>query len=255
MHLLEVAKPSSSSSSSSSGDQDDEPEASSATGAPPEYCTDHENQELRYFCFTCNSAACGDCLTQAHKKHDSEMIFDAFKILTTRATELLDRVPAKIAKLQETSNLVKSFGTAVSNREAKLLRQLNADFDEFRDRLNDLHKDLESKLKDKFKAHTTTLMKQRRSLDNKIGEIKALRAELSVEYLDDPPSNLVDVLSDFAGTLNDLRTCINTPHSTRPQRTSKVKFVRTAELQCPKYDIREVASDQYLYDLVAKDNS
>ena len=64
------------------------------------YCSDHEGEELKLYCRTCQEVICRDCTIVTHKQHDYTFIKDVREELTKKMKSLLASVDGKEAEYQ-----------------------------------------------------------------------------------------------------------------------------------------------------------
>ena len=64
------------------------------------YCSDHEGEELKLYCRTCQEVICRDCAIVTHKQHDYTFIKDVREELTKKMESLLASVDGKEAEYQ-----------------------------------------------------------------------------------------------------------------------------------------------------------
>ena len=62
------------------------------------YCADHEGEELKLYCRTCQEVICRDCAIVTHKQHDYTFIKDVREELTEKIENLMANVGIKEAK-------------------------------------------------------------------------------------------------------------------------------------------------------------
>ena len=60
------------------------------------YCSDHEGEELKLYCRTCQEVICRDCAIVTHKQHDCTFIKDIREEFVQEMHDLLGRVEGKV---------------------------------------------------------------------------------------------------------------------------------------------------------------
>ena len=60
------------------------------------YCSDHEGEELKLYCRTCQEVICRDCTIVTHKQHDYTFIKDVREELVQEMQDLLGHVEGKV---------------------------------------------------------------------------------------------------------------------------------------------------------------
>ena len=65
------------------------------------YCADHEGEELKLYCRTCQEVICRDCTIVTHKQHDYTFIKEIREELTKKMECLIASVGGKEAKYQD----------------------------------------------------------------------------------------------------------------------------------------------------------
>ena len=64
------------------------------------YCAEHEGEELKLYCRTCQEVICRDCTIVTHKQHDYTFIKDIREELTKKMESLMASMSRKEAKCQ-----------------------------------------------------------------------------------------------------------------------------------------------------------
>lgn len=166
----------------------------------PLYCSVHAIENLKYFCYSCETPVCNDCLTADHKgpDHRYEIISEAEKHMRTDVEKLLQDTRSKVehcnsentkleSSLQELqqqhdkarSAIKEAFDTVVSVMEKRQEQAMNE--------LKNLHKEREIKIMEQF-HHVDKAVDQmeycatftRKLLDNGNGpEILSLKKMIS----------------------------------------------------------------------------
>ena len=84
------------------------------------YCADHEGEELKLYCRTCQEVICRDCTIVTHKQHDYTFIKDVREELIMKIESLVASVGGKEAGYQ---NLLDSIHHASENEQHKVHEQ------------------------------------------------------------------------------------------------------------------------------------
>ena len=95
------------------------------------YCSDHEGEELKLYCRTCQEVICRDCTIVTHKQHDYTFIKDVREELVQEMQDLLGHVEGKVEEftchqnhLQEIDRKSKKSVDACSNRDCNLVTNI-----------------------------------------------------------------------------------------------------------------------------------
>ena len=122
------------------------------------YCTEHEGEELKLYCRTCQMVICRDCTIVTHKQHDYTFIKDVQEELGQEMTQLVEEVRAKQkvfdghyqylqqVGLQSQENIdicrkkvneyFRNWQRRLEDRKDELLQQLRLDYAEVSKRLD-----------------------------------------------------------------------------------------------------------------------
>ena len=68
------------------------------------YCSDHEGEELKLYCRTCQEVICRDCAIVTHKQHDYTFIKNIREELVQEMQDLLGRVEGKVEEFTHHQN-------------------------------------------------------------------------------------------------------------------------------------------------------
>ena len=68
------------------------------------YCSDHDGEELKLYCRTCQEVICRDCTIVTHKQHDYTFIKDVREELVQEMQDLLGRVEGKVEEFTHHQN-------------------------------------------------------------------------------------------------------------------------------------------------------
>lgn len=69
-----------------------------------EYCMNHRDEELCWFCKTCNYSVCNHCIDDGHKNHDFILSIKMAASLLTQAKDAVGQVMSLIPKTYEALN-------------------------------------------------------------------------------------------------------------------------------------------------------
>ena len=72
------------------------------------YCLEHEGEELKLYCRTCEEVICRDCTIVTHKQHDYTFIKDVTQILLGKLKQQSVTVRQKMAQIRDVINYIHS---------------------------------------------------------------------------------------------------------------------------------------------------
>ena len=84
----------------------------------PAFCRIHQSEQLRYYCDTCNEAACRDCLIVEHRQHKYDYIRDAKKVQKQRAAleKLLEEAKQNLPSLEKSIEEIRGITDTLQGR-------------------------------------------------------------------------------------------------------------------------------------------
>ena len=94
------------------------------------YCSDHEGEELKLYCRTCQEVICRDCTIVTHKQHDYTFIKDVREELTKKMKSLLANVDGKEAEYQSLLDSIHQASERETQKLANGEAKVEAFFDE-----------------------------------------------------------------------------------------------------------------------------
>ena len=129
------------------------------------YCSDHEEEELKLYCRTCQEVICRDCTIVTHKQHDYTFIKDIREELTKKMETLLASVDGKKAEYQGHLNSIHQASENETQKLASKETSVNMFFDSRITALQDCKKSVLSSLATVSAAHTKQLLADEESLE------------------------------------------------------------------------------------------
>ena len=102
------------------------------------YCSDHEGEELKLYCRTCQEVICRDCTIVTHKQHDYTFIKDVREELVQEMQDLLGRVEGKVKQFTHHQNYLQEV-----DRKSK--KSVDACRSKVREYFKDWHRRLEER--------------------------------------------------------------------------------------------------------------
>ena len=102
------------------------------------YCSDHEGEELKLYCRTCQEVICRDCTIVTHKQHDYTFIKDVREELVQEMQDLLGHVEGKVEEFTHHQNYLQEV-----DRKSK--KSVDACRSKVREYFKDWHRRLEER--------------------------------------------------------------------------------------------------------------
>lgn len=222
----------------------------------PLYCTNHNGENLKYFCFDCQIPICNDCLLADHKgtEHHYETICDAEKRMRSEVQGLMMEARTKFEYCEQaTSNLDSSLSelqiqhdTAkklIDDTYQKFKSILEIAYENASKELEILHSDRELKIMDLFHsveksaerienacAFTQNILDQANGPEflslkkmitsqflNLINTIPKADVQYSINFITN--SDKLDQIQDAFGHLRTESTCSLSPKESTPPPT------------------------------------
>ena len=94
-------------------------------------CSEHEEEELKIYCKTCQEVICSDCAIVSHKGHQYAFIKDAKKELLCELREVIAQVKKKDEEFQGYIAEVNTVTTAKRENYAECEKKVNDYFDDY----------------------------------------------------------------------------------------------------------------------------
>ena len=120
------------------------------------HCLEHEGEELKLYCRTCQAVICRDCAIVTHKQHDYTFVKDAREEITKKMEGLVITVKKKEAEYQD---ILKTLHIASDAEQKKLIAHKARVKKAFDDHISKLH------------AQITALENYRASLLESLGKV------------------------------------------------------------------------------------
>ena len=135
------------------------------------YCSDHEGEELKLYCRTCQEVICRDCTIVTHKQHDYTFIKEVREKLVQEMHNLLGHVKGKVEEFTQHQNHLQEVDT-------KSKESIDACRSKVREYFKDWHRSLEERegqLLGQLDQHLKVASKQvdaeRSTVDLSMGQI------------------------------------------------------------------------------------
>ena len=64
-------------------------------------CPDHDEEDLRFFCLSCEVPICRDCKVVAHDGHKADLVTSVAKEMREKLVKVLEKTEVEISKLKE----------------------------------------------------------------------------------------------------------------------------------------------------------
>lgn len=157
-------------------------------------CLLHVHKYVEYYCNSCKSLACGDCLVEKHLNHNvkraSEVLpqhVNALQALIPGATKALEGGTASLTVLQAHSDSLKKQGEETT-------REIEAYFDTIRKILSQRETELKDEVRVQVKEGQEAMDRNQKSLQTSVKEIQKCKEKL--EQLTTTHKTSVDVLAE-----------------------------------------------------------
>lgn len=157
-------------------------------------CLLHTHKYLEYYCNSCKSLACGDCLVEKHMNHNvqraSEVLprhVNTLQALIPGATKALEDGKASLAMLQTHSDSLQKQGEAAT-------REIEVYFDKIRKILSQRETELKDEVNVQVKEGQESIERNQLSLQTSVKDIQKCKEKL--EQMTTTHKNSVDVLAE-----------------------------------------------------------
>lgn len=133
----------------------------SVTIHKPLYCSAHSTENLKYFCYSCETPVCNECLIVDHKgtEHRYEIISEAEKHMRTEVEKLLQETRSKV-----------DYCDGENNKLETSLQELQQQHDNARDVIKE--------------AHETIINVIEKRRDQAMSDLKALHKEREIKIME-----------------------------------------------------------------------
>ena len=64
-------------------------------------CPDHQEEDLRFFCLSCEVPICRDCKVVTHEGHKADLVTNVAKGMREKLVQILEKTESEISKLKE----------------------------------------------------------------------------------------------------------------------------------------------------------
>ena len=186
------------------------------------YCLDHEGEELKLYCRTCQEVICRDCTIVTHKQHDYTFIKDVREELVKKMTGLMDKAKAKRVVFEGHQNHLGEVRQVSEENIASCQRKVAIYFDQWIKNLEEKKKTLLTELDGNLGNASKRLDAENDAVELMHGQIGSA-IEFTTSLLDrGTPSDIAMMSRQTCKQLDHVQSLQWNPDCVRP---SKVSFV------------------------------
>ena len=142
-------------------------------------CLAHPKKSSEYYCTTCGTLACGDCLLDKHMNHQE--VKRATEVLPHHMQALMELIPGAKEALKDGEMLLsamQSCSVSLEKQGTEATHDIEAYFDQLRAILSKRESDLKGEVMEQVEMHQRDIAQNRRLLENSVKEVRKCAQEL-----------------------------------------------------------------------------
>ena len=142
-------------------------------------CLAHPKKPSEYYCTTCSTLACGDCLLDKHMNHKG--VKRATEVLLHHMQALMELIPGAKAALKNGEMLLSAMqacSVSLEKQGTEATHDIGAYFDQLRAILSKRESDLKGEVMEQVEMHQRDIAQNRRLLENSVKEVRKCAQEL-----------------------------------------------------------------------------
>ena len=142
-------------------------------------CLAHPKKPSEYYCTTCGTLACGDCLLDKHMNHQG--VKRATEVLPHHMQALMELIPGAKEVLKNGEMLLsamQSCSVSLEKQGTEATHDIEAYFDQLRAILSKRESDLKGEVMEQVEMHQRDIAQNRRLLENSVKEVHKCAQEL-----------------------------------------------------------------------------
>lgn len=184
-------------------------------------CPNHEGEDLKFYCVSCDTAVCHECTLLEHNGHDIINMNDAITEHQAALKNLMLNAQARGPVLEQAINLVSKVSENLNDQYKEAEMQISDVFDALNELVDQRRNKLLSDLEAIHKVKQATLHAQRKNLVDILSNITDC-CQLTEKALDTgSPTDVLLMRKEMATKLNELSS-LNI--QTSPEENSFLKF-------------------------------
>ena len=155
-----------------------------AAKKPLKTCTVHTNKTTDYYCTSCNSLACGDCLLEKHLSHDGvKRLTEIVEECAQALKELIPDVHEALARGEVSLNEMQNHSESLVQQGKEVTQGIEAYFEKLRDLLMKRELELKKEVTEQVGAGGAQIKSNSLTLKKAMEEMKniAQNSELAIE--------------------------------------------------------------------------
>lgn len=139
----------------------------------PLYCSVHTSENLKYYCFSCQTPVCNDCLIADHKgaEHQYETISEAEKPMRAEIDRYMKDAKAKIAYCDQATNNLNSSLSELQNQTDTARDLINESYQSFKAVLDKCRENAIKELDTLHDARELKIMELLHGVEKSVDEI------------------------------------------------------------------------------------
>ncbi|EDO36856.1 predicted protein, partial [Nematostella vectensis] len=187
------------------------------------YCNTHTTEPLKYYCESCNLAACRDCLIIEHREHKYNYIKDAKKVKKQKATleNLLEGTVVQIPLVEKAAADIRHMHDMLHGKLATVKSEIRETSLRLIKVIKDREQTLLAEADEIYESKSTVLEKQRENLELQLMRLKTA-SEFSQQVM--KFANEVEFLSLKEPIIERLNTLCESHPVTRPRENEILKY-------------------------------
>ncbi|XP_077984634.1 E3 ubiquitin-protein ligase TRIM71-like [Glandiceps talaboti] len=198
-----------------------------ASVQPPLYCTRHRDNQLKFYCDTCETAICLECtaVDHLHPKHKYRYLEEAAKGFKEDLTEMTERLKLKETQASEGKDKVEKITRSLDANYQKAGEQLNEHTEKTveitTNKIRESSKSLQSTLKKEYDNRKTNLNAQLKELDCSESDMANARefAENLMHY-----GNAAQLMTAKKGMTSQIQELLTNGMTTEPAEDDFIEF-------------------------------
>ena len=180
------------------------------------YCSDHEGEELKLYCRTCQEVICRDCTIVTHKQHDYTFIKDVKKELVQEMQDLIGHMKGKVKEFTRHQKHIQEVDKKSNKSIDSCKSKVQEYFKEWHRRLEEREGQLLGQLDQHFKMASKQVNAERSTVDLCKGQITSA-VEFTQQLLSNGGQYDIAMMSkQTCKQLKHLRTLQWNPDSVSP---------------------------------------